>query len=233
MLAAAVVRVLLVDDDPGYREVMAELFATEESLELVGDAQDAVRAMQAVDALRPDVVVSDVRMPGTDGVELAHCLTGGARGSRPRVLALSAFASDAPVVRALAAGASGFIAKSARWEDLVRAIQVVHAGGVALPPELSRRVIDLVVPSLGPHEELSARETDVLALVGRGWSNQQIADCLHVSIGTVRTHMEHAREKLRCTSRVELALAARSLGLVTERAGDHNGRKHGNADEGA
>lgn len=207
------ISLMVVDDDPIMVRAVSALVDASAVVALAGTATGADEAVALCMDRRPDVVLADVRMPGRDGISLAAQLTGGNRSARPRVLVTTAFAADDYLVRALGSGASGFIAKSAPWPEVERSVQVVHDGGIALPGDLTARLVAVLLPGTAHGGQLTRREEHVLQLVGAGRSPRQIAGDLVVSEATVRTHLDHLRAKLGVRTRVELALAARAAGL--------------------
>ncbi len=209
-------RVLFVDDDPELLGTLALLSDTSECVDLAGTASSAVSAMEVLRPVRADVIVADVRMPGTDGLSLTRSLLRGRPNDGPRVLVMTAFACDEYLLEALGAGARGFLPKTAPWPQLEQAILTVYGGGLALPAEFSDRLVQLLLPGRVDLSGLSAREMDVFRLVGAGASLDTIAGALNMAEGTARGHIEHLRKKLCVGSRAELALAARMAGLGFE-----------------
>lgn len=214
------VRVLLVDDQPLLRTGFALVLGNEPDLEVVGEAADGEVALRQVEALRPDVVLMDIRMPRMDGIEATRALV--ARGPLPRVLVLTTFDHDEYVVEALRAGASGFLLKDVPADDLVEAVRVVHRGDAVVAPAVTRRLLDRFAPLLPAAATVSApdtgrltdRERDVLLLVARGWSNAEIAAELVVGETTVKTHVSNLLAKLGLRDRVQLVVHAYETGLV-------------------
>lgn len=205
---------LVAEDDADTAEAVGQLVATTPGLALAGWAAHGRQAVALARVGDPDVVLMDLRMPGTDGIAATRMLAAGRRDGRPRVLVLTAFAADTYVVEALVAGASGFLPKSAAWEEVVTAIVAVSQGGAVVPPVLLRRLLDSVLPA-GAAPDLSVispREREVLALVGQGRTNDEIAAALYVSVATVKTHVARLRDELGVRDRVGLALAARAGG---------------------
>jgi DNA-binding NarL/FixJ family response regulator len=214
-------RVLVVDDQALLRTAFSSLIDAEDDLEVVGAAADGRQAVELAASLAPDVVVMDVRMPVMDGIEATRRITGGA--AAPRVLILTTFDLDEYVFEALRAGASGFALKSRPLEELLAAIRTVAAGEALLAPSVTRRLIahftdDDRRPSakLPPGlAELTEREREVLALVARGLSNAELAQTLHVSMPTVKTHVSRILTKLGARDRTQLVVMAYESGLVT------------------
>jgi DNA-binding NarL/FixJ family response regulator len=217
MSAAEAIRVMLVDDDPLVRSGLRMLLGGTEAIEVVAEADDGDRVLAAVDRHRPDVVLMDIRMPGLDGVSAAALLA--AQPSPPAILMLTTFDADDLVLRALRAGAAGFLLKDTPPAEIVRAIELVHAGDSMLSPAVTRRLIDLVA---GEVEEgtpradanrlldgLSPRELEVARAVGRGLSNADISVELHLSVATVKAHVSRLLEKLDADNRVQIALLLR------------------------
>ncbi len=211
------IRVMVVDDDPLVRSGLRMLLGGTESIEVVAEADDGDKVLGAVDRHRPDVVLMDIRMPGLDGVSAAGLLA--AQPSPPAILMLTTFDADDLVLRALRAGAAGFLLKDTPPAEIVRAIELVHAGDSMLSPAVTRRLIDLVageVDESTPRADadrlldgLSPRELEVARAVGRGLSNADISAELHLSVATVKAHVSRLLEKLGADNRVQIALLIR------------------------
>ena len=208
------IRVLLVDDDALVRSGLRMMLAGAESLEVVGEAADGREVLGAVDLHRPDVVLMDIRMPKLDGIAASRLLA--AQPDPPAVLVLTTFDADELVLRALQAGAAGFLLKDTPPAEIVRAIELVHAGDGMLSPAVTRRLISLVAgdSDAGARTErararlatLSPREHDVALAVGRGQANPEIAAALHLSVATVKAHVSRLLYKLDVDNRVQIAL---------------------------
>lgn len=216
------IRVLLADDQDLVRTGVRMILETESDLEVVGEARNGGEAVAMARRLRPDVILMDVRMPGTDGVEATRQLTGLDPPLPSRVLMLTTYDLDELVFAALRAGAAGFLLKHAPTEALIDGVRTVARGEGLLAPEITRRVIEAfadvpVVPGAPPREleRLTARERDVFDLLIRGRSNAQIAEALYVEASTVKTHVAHALAKLRLPDRVAAVVYAYEHGLVT------------------
>jgi DNA-binding NarL/FixJ family response regulator len=216
-MSASPIRVMLVDDDPLVRSGLRMLLGGTGSIQVVAEADDGDKVLAAVDRHRPDVVLMDIRMPGLDGVSAAGLLAG--QPSPPAVLMLTTIDADGLVLRALRAGAAGFLLKDTPPAEIVRAIELVHAGDSMLSPAVTRRLIDLVageVEESTPRadadrllESLSPRELEVARAVGRGLSNADISAELHLSVATVKAHVSRLLEKLGADNRVQIALLIR------------------------
>ena len=210
------IRVLVVDDQELVRAGLRTILESAGGMRVVGEAADGDAAVDAATLLRPDVVLMDIRMPRMDGVEATRRL----RDSR--VVILTTFDHDDYVIEALRAGASGFLVKDAPADELLRAMRVVAAGDALLSPSVTRRMLARVVAASGrttPSEppglaELTDRERAVLALVAQGKSNSEIADDLHVTEATVKTHVSHVLDKLNLRDRVQAVVLAYESGLV-------------------
>jgi DNA-binding NarL/FixJ family response regulator len=215
------IKVLLVDDQPLLRTGFALVLGSEPDLEVVGEASDGAVALTQAQALNPDVVLMDIRMPHMDGIEATRRLT--AAGPLPRVLVLTTFDHDEYVVEALRAGASGFLLKDVPADDLIDAVRVVHRGEAIVAPSITRRLLDRFaehLPTAAPAparpvlEQLTEREREVLLLLARGLSNAEIAAHLVVSETTVKTHVSNVLAKLGLRDRVQAVVLAYESGLV-------------------
>ena len=218
------IRVLLADDHAAIRAGLRMLLATADDIEVIGEAGDGAVAVANARALRPDVVLMDVRMPGTDGVTATRQIV---EEGLSEVLVLTTFDLDEYVFGALRAGAAGFLLKTAEATALVDAVRHVAAGDGVVAPEVTRRLIaELSAPRDrngtgargGPArplpEDLTPRERDVLAGLGCGLSNAELAAELMISEATAKTHVSRVLAKLGVTSRVQAAIAARDAGLA-------------------
>ena len=215
------VRVLLVDDDPLVRAGLRMILSSADDLEVVGEAGDGAEAVGAVRTHRPDVVLMDIRMPGTDGLTATAAVT--ALPEPPKVVVLTTFGVDDYVFRALEAGAAGFLLKDTPPRDLIAAVRVVAAGDAMLSPSVTRTLIGHVAGAgetgrrnaararLAP---LTDREREVLVAVGRGLSNAEIGRELYLSEATVKTHVSRLLLKLGCANRVQVAILAHDAGLL-------------------
>lgn len=207
------VSVLVVDDDTDQLDSLCLLVGASPRLSLAGSATNTTEALRLLERSQVDVVLADVRMPGPDGISLTRTVTSGRRDHRPRVVVLTAFALDHYLLTALGGGASGFFPKTVPWDQLEAALIKVDRGGVALPAGLSERAVNLALPGQAGLDQLSARELQILTLIGLGHTQEQIAERLVISNNTVRAHLEHVRTKLDAHNRAQLAVAARNAGL--------------------
>jgi len=225
------IRIAIVDDQGMVRAGFRSLLADEPDLEVVGEASNGEDAVEMVAELLPDVTLMDIRMPVLDGLAATRLLV--SRGIATRVLVLTTFDLDEYVFEALRAGASGFLLKDAPAEELAAAIRVVASGDSLLAPSVTRRVIDAFVdrPSARPQStdtrlaELTPRELEVLGLLARGMSNQDIGATLFVSEGTTKTHVSNVLTKLGLRDRVQAVIYAYENGVVV--AGDTPAQPHG------
>ncbi|TYC01430.1 response regulator transcription factor [Micromonospora sp. WP24] len=215
------IRVLIADDQAMVRQGFGALLAAQPDLLVVGDAADGAQAVAATRRLDPDVVLMDVRMPVLDGLAATRKLLGDWPAQRPRVLILTTFDLDDYVYEALRAGASGFLLKDAPAADLVHAVRVVAGGDALLAPAVTRRLIAEFAARPERHRprptELAAltpRETEVLRLIARGRSNQEIAADLVVAEQTVKTHVGRILTKLHLRDRAQAVVLAYETGLV-------------------
>ena len=219
---ASPIKVLLADDQALVRAGFKVLLDTEDDIEVVGEAADGAEAVALARATRPDVVLMDIRMPVLDGLQATRQLAAMAGLERVRILILTTYDTDAHVFEALQAGASGFLLKDSGPAELLHGIRVVAAGEALLAPRITRRLISQFAAARTAYEvaedrlaELTQREREVLALVGRGLSNQEIAAELTLSPATARTHVSHAMVKLGARDRAQLVVVAYQTGLVS------------------
>ncbi|MCX5229988.1 response regulator transcription factor [Streptomyces sp. NPDC006553] len=220
-MTSGTIRVLIADDQMMVRQGFTVLLNAEPGIEVVGQAVDGADAVAKVAELSPDVVLMDIRMPGTGGIEATRVLTAAA-GSTVKVLVLTTFDLDEYVYEALRAGASGFLLKDASADELAEAVRVVARGDALLAPDLTKRLITefsrLSATPRSPLKErvgaLTERETEVLTLVAQGLSNAEIATCLVVAEQTVKTHVSRILVKLGLRDRTQAAVFAFDTGLV-------------------
>jgi len=218
----APIRVLLVDDEGLVRSGFKLLLDVEDDITVVGEAANGAEAVERTRAMRPDVVLMDIRMPKLDGIQATNQITKTRGLERVRILILTTYDADAYVFDALQAGASGFLLKDAGPAELLHAIRVVAAGEALLAPRITRRLIGQFTvrrTAAKAAEErlamLTEREREVLALVGRGLSNDEIGAELFLSPATARTHVSHAMVKLGARDRAQLVVIAYQTGLVS------------------
>jgi DNA-binding NarL/FixJ family response regulator len=229
------IRVVLADDQPLVRAGLRVLIADTDDIEVTGEAATGAQAVQLARDTRPDVVVMDIRMPGMDGIEATRLITAG--GQPPRVVILTTFDTDDHVYGGLRAGASGFLVKDMALDDILAAIRVAAAGDALIAPSVTRRLIarfasmpsspaQLPAPAPPPREfdGVTARDREVLTLVGSGMSNKEIADCLSISAATAKAHVARLLAKLGARDRVQLVIAAYEAGLVSQSTQDSGTR---------
>ena len=215
------IRVAVVDDQPLVRAGFGAILAHVPDLDLVGEAADGQAAVDLARRERPDIVLMDVRMPRLDGIEATRRITQDDRCRDVRVIVLTTFDLDEYVYGALRAGASAFLLKDAAPESLIDAVRVVAAGEALLAPTVTRRLIERFAEGPAPDaatqrdmDLLTGREREVLVLVARGLSNAELADRLHVSTSTAKTHVGRLLSKLGARDRAQLVALAYEAGLV-------------------
>jgi NarL family two-component system response regulator LiaR len=209
------IRILIADDHAIVREGLRALLATEPGIELVGEAADGEAAVHLYGALQPDIALLDLMMPRMDGINAIREIT--RQHPDARILVLTSFAEDDQVFPAIKAGASGYLLKDSSPQDLLHAIREVHRGESFLAPAIARRLIqEINRPGDLPQasDPLTARELEVLDLISKGLSNQEIADRLVISERTVRNHVGNILGKLHLANRTQAALYALEKGLV-------------------
>ncbi|MFI5892233.1 response regulator [Actinoplanes sp. NPDC051513] len=217
------IRVLLADDQALMRAGFRALLDAEDDLEVVGEAADGAGAVRQSRRLKPDVVLMDVQMPGLDGIEATRHIAADPGLAGVRVLILTNYGLDSYVFAALRAGASGFLLKDADPADLLRAVAVVARGEALLAPAVTRTLISEFVTAPAPSDPaagrdlLTAREQEIVELVARGMSNDEIAGSMVISPLTAKTHVNRAMTKLHCRDRAQLVVWAYESGLITPR----------------
>ncbi|MFC4493490.1 response regulator [Streptomyces ovatisporus] len=215
-----VIRVLLVDDDPLVRSGLRLMFGGAPDVDVVGEAADGSEVQPLVERHSPDVVLMDIRMPVVDGLEATEALR--RREQPPEVIALTTFHTDAHVLRALRAGAAGYVLKDTSPEEIVEAVRKVAAGEPVLSPEVTRQLISQVsggadrdkraIWARRQLDALGEREREVAVAVAKGRSNAEIAAELYMSVPTVKTHVSRILTKLKLNNRVQIALLANDAG---------------------
>jgi DNA-binding NarL/FixJ family response regulator len=215
------IRVLLVDDDALVRSALSLMLGGQSDIEVVGEAGNGEVGLALVSDLEPDVVLMDIRMPVMDGLEATEALH--QRPSPPAVVVLTTFDADDHVLRAIAAGADGFLLKDTPPGDIVQAIRTVAAGDAMLSPSATRSLVsrlrssattDRTTTAADRLAVLTERELEVAVCVGRGLSNSEVASELYLSIPTVKSHVSRLLTKLDCTNRVQVAMVVHDAGLV-------------------
>ncbi|MFJ8111922.1 response regulator [Streptomyces sp. NPDC096132] len=217
------IRLLLVDDDPLVRAGLSLMLGGADDIDIVGEAADGAQAEELVDRTRPDVVLMDIRMPAVDGLTATERLRG--RPDAPQVVVLTTFHADEQVLRALRAGAAGFVLKDTPPAEILDAVRRVAAGDPVLSPTVTRQLMDHAAGSAADtrraraRERLAAlgeREREVAVAVGRGLSNAEIAAALFMSVATVKAHVSRVLARLGLNNRVQIALLAYDAGLLDE-----------------
>ncbi|MEU1038862.1 response regulator [Streptomyces sp. NPDC005551] len=217
------IRLLLVDDDPLVRAGLSFMMGGADDIEIVGEAADGCEVAALVDRTRPDVVLMDIRMPTVDGLAATEQLRG--RKDAPQVIVLTTFHADDQVLRALRAGAAGFVLKDTPPAEILQAVRRVAAGDPVLSPAVTRQLMEHAAGAPAGTRRLAARpridalndrEREVAAAVGRGGSNAEIAAELFMSVATVKTHVSRILAKLGLNNRVQIALLTYDAGLLEE-----------------
>jgi DNA-binding NarL/FixJ family response regulator len=216
------IRVAIADDQPLVRAGFATMVSFADDLDLVGEADTGAAAVAIAKRVRPDVLLMDIRMPGLDGLDATRRITSDPELTGTRIIMLTTFDLDDYVYEALHSGASGFLLKDARPEDILNAVRVVAAREALLAPSVTRRLIERFAaqPSPAGHPpnalaKLTEREAEVFALVAQGLSNAEIANQLCISLFTAKTHVSRILTKLDARDRAQLVMLAYETGLVT------------------
>ncbi|WP_426403956.1 response regulator [Streptomyces sp. R-07] len=216
--------VLIADDQPMQRFGFRMLLESQDDMSVVGEASNGTEAIRLVDRYHPDVVLMDIRMPGLDGIEATRRII--ATGARTRILIVTTFDLDEYAYDGLRAGASGFLVKDAQPEELLAGIRAVAAGDAVVAPSLTRRLLDAYIHHLPPSPattlppedprlaSLTDREREILTVIGKGWSNTEIAERLHLAESTVKTHVGRILAKTGTRDRVQAVILAYDTQLV-------------------
>ncbi len=213
------IRVLIVDDHAIVREGLRAIIGLEKDMQVIGEADDGVKAVQLVRELEPDVIIMDLVMPKGSGLEAISKIMQSSPSAR--ILVLTSFAEVEKIFLSIKFGALGYVIKDSDPKELLKAIRDVAHGAVYLSPEISRQLSyalkleDVTTPSAISLDQLTARELEILRLVAQGQSNEEIAQRLQVSPRTVGVHVSHILEKLNLSNRTQAALYALRVGLVT------------------
>ncbi|MFO8037615.1 MAG: response regulator transcription factor [Anaerolineales bacterium] len=210
------IKIFIVDDHVVVRKGIRALLATEEDIEVIGEAENGLEATQKYDALQPDVILLDLLMPVMDGIEAINTIK--KRDPAVKILVLTSFAADDKVFPAIKAGALGYLLKDSEPQELIQAIHQVYHGESSLSPTIARKVLqELSRPATEPltSDPLTNREVEVLQIVAKGKSNREIAEDLTISETTVRTHVSNILSKLHLASRTEAALYALKEGMAS------------------
>lgn len=211
------IKLLVADDHPVFREGLVSLLTQEEDIEVIAQASDGAEAVELAHQLSPDVAVLDVSMPELNGIETTEKIK--EASPRTAILVLTAYDYDSYVLGAIEAGAAGYLLKSVRVRDLVRAIRALHAGETVLDPTATRKILSRLVSTKGKGAEVSLnlhqRELEVLKTAAKGLSNKEIAQALGISIRTCQTHLANIFTKLAVGSRTEAVLRALREGWIT------------------
>ena len=214
------IQVLVVDDESMVCAHLRTILGSADDIEVIGVAHDGAAAVESVIRHQPDVVLMDLRMPGVDGLAAIERI--GQLPQRPAVVALTTFDADSYVIRALRAGASGFLIKSTPPQDLINLVRVAADGHTVLSPDATRRLVTAQAGeqatrdrALAKVRDLTERETEVLGCLGEGLSNAQIAKRLCLSEATVKGYVSRTLDKLSCANRTQAGLLAYDAGLVT------------------
>ncbi|MFG6099076.1 DNA-binding response regulator [Leptolyngbyaceae cyanobacterium CCMR0082] len=218
-MATAPIRVLLVEDHALMRRGLSGQFRLEDDFEVVGEAENGQQAIELAAQLQPDIILMDIEMPILDGISATQAIK--ATESESRVLALSAFGKDSQVVGMLAAGADGYCLKSIEWQQLIAVLRLIQGGGTYLAPQIAHKLSSMLKSTTAPvpaqdkaPSMLTDREREVLQLISEGCSNQEIADQLYLSLGTIKAYVRTILNKLSVDDRVQAAAKAVREGLI-------------------
>lgn len=217
MSEAKRMRVLIADDHPLFREGVARLIAEQTDMEVVGEASDGLEALVKARELQPDLILLDITMPGSDGLEATRLIK--AELPETRIIILTQRDEGETLFEAIRSGAQGYLLKTLRSQQLLDGLRSVMAGGASISPVMTKHLMEELrhaspTAAGGETEPLTLREQEILTLIARGASNQEIADTLFLSLHTVKSHVKNILEKLNAESRHQAALYARRKGLI-------------------
>jgi DNA-binding NarL/FixJ family response regulator len=201
------IRVLTADDHPVVRAGLQSILANESDLHVVGEARNGAEAIALYEELHPDVVLMDLRMPNTDGVDAIRAIV--SAHADARIIAVTSYEGDADIYRALEAGARGYLLKDMLGSDVVGAVRAAASGRRVIPPEIAARLAEFT-----PRQDLTARELEVLRLVAKGLRNRDIARAIGRTSETVKVHLKHVMEKLHVRDRTEAVIQAVRRGII-------------------
>ncbi|NLY52364.1 MAG: response regulator transcription factor [Firmicutes bacterium] len=211
-MAKEKIRVLVVDDHEMVRLGLVSYLETEPAIEVVGQEADGAAAVESAAKLKPDVILMDLVMEGADGIQATKTIV--SQNSHVKVIALTSFAEDDLIYRALEAGAAGYLLKTATAAEITQSIFSVAQGQTVFDPHIAKKLVENRQTDALPHLRLTEREWEVLTLIAAGLSNQEIADNLHIGVKTVKTHVSNILSKLELSDRTQAAVYAHRHGLV-------------------
>lgn len=217
------IRLVVADDHPVFREMVIDALELEEDLEVVGQASNGLDAVAACLRERPDIIILDVEMPQMNGVEATRKIV--AECPHTRVVILTAYEDDGLILQLIQAGATGYLLKESKTNEVIRAIRVAHGGDSLIDPKVAQKMMRMMMgmapaipapPKNGALDQLTSREREVLREIGRGKNNKELAEVFQIGVNTVKTHVARVMQKLEVRDRVELVLLAVQAGLVDE-----------------
>lgn len=217
------IRLVVADDHPVFREMVIDALELEEDLEVVGQASNGLDAVAACLRERPDIIILDVEMPQMNGVEATRKIV--AECPLTRVVILTAYEDDGLILQLIQAGATGYLLKESKTNEVIRAIRVAHGGDSLIDPKVAQKMMRMMMgmapaipapPKNGALDQLTSREREVLREIGRGKNNKELAEVFQIGVNTVKTHVARVMQKLEVRDRVELVLLAVQAGLVDE-----------------
>lgn len=220
------IRLVVADDHPVFRDMVIDALELEEDLEVVGQADNGVEAVAACLREKPDIIILDVEMPQMDGVEATRKIVSECPATR--VVILTAYENDGLILQLIQAGATGYLLKESKTSEVIRAIRVAHGGDSLIDPKVAQKMMRMMMgmtaapvaapknPSLDKIAELTSRERSILGQIGRGKNNKELAEENNIALPTVKTHVARIMQKLEVRDRVELVLLAVQAGLVDD-----------------
>jgi DNA-binding NarL/FixJ family response regulator len=217
------IRLVVADDHPVFREMVIDALELEEDLQVVGQASNGLDAVAACLRERPDIIILDVEMPQMNGVEATRKIV--AECPSTRVVILTAYEDDGLILQLIQAGATGYLLKESKTNEVIRAIRVAHGGDSLIDPKVAQKMMRMmmgmtpsvpIAPKNDALDQLTSREREVLREIGRGKNNKELAEVFQIGVNTVKTHVARVMQKLEVRDRVELVLLAVQAGLVEE-----------------